>query len=104
MNRKPDDGVINPPDLAVALKYDGTTAPRIVAKGHGKTAERIITAAGEHQVPLHHDPQLAQVLARVPLGEEIPRELYVAVAEVIAFAYWLSGKSAPGGERRGPQE
>lgn len=95
MSRKPNDAVINPPDLAVALKYDGTSAPRIVAKGHGETAGRIIATAEDHQVPLHHDPQLAKVLSRVPLGEEIPRELYVAVAEVIAFAYWLSGKSGP---------
>lgn len=80
------------PEVAVALHYDGTLAPRVVAKGRGELAERIVAKAREHAVPLYSDPQLARILATVPLGEEIPRELYVAVAEVIAFAYWLSGK------------
>ncbi|GAB6068079.1 EscU/YscU/HrcU family type III secretion system export apparatus switch protein [Methylothermus subterraneus] len=79
-------------DLAVALHYDGTAAPQVVAKGQGELAERIVAKAQEHAVPLHRDPQLAKLLVQIPLGEEIPRELYVAVAEVIAFAYWLSGK------------
>lgn len=79
-------------EVAVALRYDGTSAPRVVAKGRGELAEQIVAKAREHVVPLHSDPQLASVLAKVPLGEEIPRELYVAVAEVLAFVYWLSGK------------
>ncbi|GAB4352260.1 MAG: EscU/YscU/HrcU family type III secretion system export apparatus switch protein [Methylohalobius crimeensis] len=87
-----DKRLFNPRDIAVALRYDGTSAPRVVAKGRGETAERITETAEEHQVPLHADPRLASILAQVPLGDEIPRELYVAVAEVIAFAYWLSGK------------
>lgn len=84
--------VINPPDLAIALNYDGQNAPRVTATGQGDLAERIIEVAQEHGVPLHTDPPLARVLAEVPLGEEIPKELYLAVAEVIAFAYYLSGK------------
>lgn len=83
---------INPPEIAVALHYDGTSAPRVVAKGRGQLAERIIDQAQTYNVPLHSDPHLAALLAKVPLGEEIPRELYVAVAEVLAFVYWLSGK------------
>lgn len=82
----------DPQDLAVALHYDGIAAPKVVAKGRGELAGRIATRAREHAVPLHRDPQLAKLLAKVPLGEEIPRELYLAVAEVIAFAYWLSGR------------
>ncbi len=84
---------IDPPPLAVALHYDGISAPRVVAKGQGELAKRIMAKARAHDVPLHRDPNLVKVLANVPLGEEIPRELYVAVAEVIAFAYWLSGKN-----------
>ncbi|MGR9053318.1 MAG: EscU/YscU/HrcU family type III secretion system export apparatus switch protein [Gammaproteobacteria bacterium] len=80
-------------DLAVALEYDGNNAPKITAKGEGLTAERILEIAERHGIPLRSEPELARILARVPLGEEIPRELYVAVAEVIAFAYFLSGKS-----------
>lgn len=85
----------NPADVAVALRYDGTSAPRVIAKGQGEIAERIVAAARQHDVPLQHDPQLARMLSQIPLGEEIPRELYVAVAEVIAFAYWLSGRQGP---------
>lgn len=83
---------INPPDIAIALTCDGTSAPRVTAKGRGELAERIMAVAEEHDVPLQADPKLAKVLAGIPLGDEIPRELYVAVAEVIAFAYMLSGK------------
>ena len=88
--------VINPPDIAVALRYDGQAAPRVTAIGQRAMAEQIIALAQEHGVPLHTDPDLAETLAGIPLGEEIPRELYLAVAEVIAFAYYLSGKQ-PGG-------
>lgn len=84
--------VINPPDIAVALSYDGTHAPRVTAKGKGQTAEKIIELAKEHNIPLHTDVMLVNVLSKMSLGDEIPRELYLAVAEVIAFAYLLSGK------------
>lgn len=86
------------PDLAIALKYDGENAPRLTAKGQEDLAKRIVELAKEHQVPLHQDPQLAAVLAQIPLGEEIPEALYRAVAEVIAFAYLISGKRPPGYE------
>jgi len=85
-------GLINPPDIAVALNYDGSNAPRVTAKGKGRTAEQIIDLAKEHNIPLHTDVVLVDVLSKIPLGDEIPRELYLAVAEVIAFAYLLSGK------------
>lgn len=84
--------IINPPDIAVALHYDGVNAPRVTAKGAGNVAEQIIELAREHDIPLHPDPTLVKVLANVPLGDEIPRELYLAIAEVIAFAYLLSGR------------
>lgn len=80
-------------DLAVALKYDGKHAPKVTAKGSGLTAEQILAIAQHHNIPLQTDPELTRILAQVPLGEEIPHELYLAVAEVIAFAYFLSGKT-----------
>ena len=88
----------NKPDLAIALNYDGENAPRLTAKGRGELAQRIMELAEQHQVPLHEDRELAALLAQIPLGEEIPEALYRAVAEVIAFAYLLSGKRPPGYE------
>jgi len=80
-------------DVAVALKYDGQQAPKVTAKGTGLTAEQIMEIAEQHGIPLQNNPDLVKILAQVPLGEEIPQNLYVAVAEIIAFAYFLSGKT-----------
>lgn len=80
-------------DIAVALQYDGQNAPKVTAKGEGFTAQQILAIAEKHGVPLQNEPELAQILAHIPLGEEIPQELYIAVAEVIAFAYFISGKT-----------
>jgi flagellar biosynthesis protein len=78
--------------LAVALHYSGKGAPRLVAKGGGRVAEKIIETAREHNVALQEDPALAAALSRIDLGREIPRELYVAVAHVLAFAWTVAGK------------
>jgi flagellar biosynthesis protein len=80
------------PPLAVALHYSGSGAPRVVAKGGGDVAQRIIETAREHNVPLQEDAALASALSRLDLGREIPRELYVAVAHVLAFAWAVTGK------------
>lgn len=80
-------------DIAVALKYDGNNAPKVTAKGKGLTAEQILEIAELHGIPLQTDTELVKILTQIPLGDEIPTELYVAVAEVIAFAYFLSGKT-----------
>ena len=85
-------------NLAVALRYDGQGAPRVTAKGGGTTAERILELAEAHEVPLYPNPELAAVLAKVPLGEEVPESLYRAVAEVIAFAYLVAGRLPEGFE------
>ena len=85
-------------DLAIALKYDGENAPRLTARGRGDLAQRILNLATEHNVPLHENAELAALLAQIPLGDEIPEALYRAVAEVIAFAYLLSGRRPPGYE------
>jgi len=78
--------------LAVALHYSGTGAPRVTAKGGGLVAEKIIETAREHKVPLQEDAALAATLSRIELGREIPRELFVAVAHVLAFAWAVAGK------------
>jgi flagellar biosynthesis protein len=80
------------PDIAVALRYDGVGAPIVAAKGKGDVAAQIIAKAREHDIPLREEPELVKLLAKIPLGDEIPHELYIAVAEVIAFAYSLSGR------------
>ncbi len=74
---------------ATALTYDpvGSEAPQIVATGTGLIAERIVSLAREHGVPLHQDPGLVEALARLEIGAVIPRELYTVVAEVLAFVY-----------------
>jgi len=79
---------------AVALEYDKEkdAAPRITAKGRGFVAEKIIESARAHNVPLHEDKNLVQVLEALDLETEIPAELYRAVAEVLAFIYRLNGK------------
>lgn len=76
----------------VALKYEGKRAPRVTAKGTGEVAKKILELAEKHQIPLYQDPELVELLSNVDLGDEIPVSLYVAVAEVIAFAYRISGK------------
>lgn len=83
-------------DLAIALRYDGEGAPRVTAAGRQELADRIRKLAAEAGIPEYPDPQLAEVLAQVPLGEEIPETLYLAVAQVIAFAFYVSGRTPPG--------
>lgn len=80
------------PNRAVALAYDGQGAPRVVAKGGGEVAERILEVARQHGVPLERDPALVQLLSRVDLGEQIPRPLFAAVAQVLAFAWSVTGR------------
>ena len=73
-----------------ALAYSGEGAPVLVAKGSGTTASEILARAGEHGIPVVEDEQLATALASLPLGDEIPPALYVAVAEVLAHVYRLA--------------
>lgn len=77
-------------DVAVALSWDGVGVPRVTAKGRGELAARIAALAREHDVPIDDDPELVEVLAQVELGAAVPEALFVAVAEVIAFAYSVS--------------
>lgn len=78
---------------AVALHYDGKSAPRVTAKGEGVTAEQIIQAAKEYGIPLEQDAKLTALLSEVKLSEEIPPKLYVAVAQLLTFLYFLNHKT-----------
>jgi flagellar biosynthesis protein len=78
--------------LAVALHYDRTGAPRVVAKGKGSLGDKIIEVAKANNIPIEENEVLAGALSNVELGEEIPAELYKAVAEVLIFVLRLSGR------------
>lgn len=80
---------------AVALKYDSDSAnaPVIVASGQGEIAQRIIEIAREAGLHITSDPTLSELLAKVPVGHEIPEELYQAVAEVLAYVYRLNNRA-----------
>ena len=77
---------------AVALKYQpgSDTAPKVVAKGKGQTAERILEIAREHNIFIHNDPDLIAILSELDLNNEIPPDLYLIVAELLAFIYGLN--------------
>ncbi len=79
--------------LAVALHYDRTGAPRVVARGKGTLGEKIIEVAKANNIPIEENEVLAGALSNVELGEEIPAELYKAVAEVLVFVLRLSGRA-----------
>ena len=83
------------PKKAAALRYDQgrDQAPRVVAKGRAKMAEKIVALAREHNVPLVEDPNLVQMLEALDVDTEIPAELYRAVAEVLVFIYRLNNES-----------
>ena len=79
---------------AVALKYKPVEddAPKVTAKGAGLLAEKIIDMARKHGIPVKDDSDLVEVLSRLDFNEEIPPELYVVVAELLAFIYSLNQK------------
>jgi flagellar biosynthesis protein len=82
---------------AVALRYlkDKENAPRIVAKGSGHIAERIIEVARAHGITLYEDKELIEMLSRIELYQVIPVELYQIIAEVLAFVYRLNKQAPP---------
>jgi len=89
---KADVIVVNPTHFAVALRYDDKAmrAPRVVAKGVDLMAARIREVASEHRVPIFEAPPLARALHRsVEIGDEIPAELYAAVAQVLTYIFQL---------------
>ena len=89
--------ITNPTHFAVALEYDGAVmeAPKLVAKGKNKVAQRIREIAEEHDVPIVENPPLARgIFATVEVGQEVPPEHYKAVAEVIGYVMKVKGQSA----------
>jgi len=77
---------------AVALTYQPKleAAPKVVARGKGKVAEKIIELAREHNVHIHNDSDLIEVLSQLDLSDEIPSDLYKVISELLAFVYFLN--------------
>jgi flagellar biosynthetic protein FlhB len=90
--------ITNPTHLAVAIEYqDGMKAPRVLAKGPYRVAERIVKIAKEHHIPVLQNIPLARALYKtIEIGQEISPDLYLAVAEVLAYVYKLRGKVSSG--------
>jgi flagellar biosynthesis protein len=89
---------------AIALEYDGHNAPKVTASGEGALAEQIVAIAREAGVPLFENPQLALLLSELELDEEIPELLYLCIAQVIAFAYYIQGRVPDGWSDTGPTD
>ena len=81
------------PKRATALRWTGTGAPQVVAAGRGAIAEKILETANAAGVPVREDPGLADSLAALALGDEVPEALWTAVAEVLAWAYKLDRRA-----------
>lgn len=86
----------SPRKKAVALRYDAEKeeSPKVVAKGAGKLAEKLLELAKKHNIPIHEDSDLVNILSKLELNEEIPASTYIAVAEILAFVY-RTNKSYP---------
>lgn len=80
--------------FAAAISYDGTVdvAPKVTAKGCGFVAEKIIELAQKNNIPVRNDPGLVQILCRLDIDEQIPEDLYKAVAEILAYVYSINSK------------
>src|SRR3954454_9843797 len=86
------------PNVTAALRYTGDGAPKVVAAGRGHIAASILERAREAGVPVHRDPELATALSELALGQDVPEQMWTAVAQVLAWAYGLSDKgSTPNG-------
>jgi len=81
---------------AAALKYDKTKggAPKVTAKGKGQTAQKIIEIAKENNLPIKKDEDLVELLSKVELDQEVPEQMYKAVAEVFSFIYKMTNKDS----------
>jgi len=88
---------------AVALEYGRRPTPVVSARGEQALAERIIEEARQHGIHVAEDPALLARLARVDLDQEIPPELYAAVAVILSWVYWLRGMQ-PGDEKKEPPQ
>lgn len=90
---------------AIALSYDGIQAPTLSGKGDDDLADAIIAIAKAHEVPIYENAELVKMLGQLKLGDSIPKELYLTIAEIIAFAWYLQGKVPAGVDiSSGPRE
>jgi len=82
-------------NMAVALAYrpESDNAPKVVASGKGRVAQRIIELAKEHGIYIHDDPDMVEALSQLDLNAEIPTDLYIVVSELLAFVYGLNRKN-----------
>ena len=90
---------MKPTKQAVALEYGLRETPVLSARGSGAVAERIIEEARRRGVYIAEDPQLLGLLAQLEVDQEIPEQLYTAVAVILSWAYWLRGM-VPGDEKK----
>lgn len=86
---------------AVALSYGENPVPLVVAKGRGYVAAEIVEEASRQGVPVMQDAMLAERLSRLPVGAPIPREVYVAVAVILSWVYWMQGRKPTSGSAGG---
>lgn len=88
----------DPVKKAVVLTYDRETdpAPKVTAKGQGSVALKIIELAEKNGIPVKNDPDLMEVLSTLDINQEIPENIYVAVAELLAFVYGMNQKKGQG--------
>ncbi len=83
---------------AVALEYGRNKTPVVTAKGDDELARRIVAEAKRQGVYVSEDPRLLAMLSRLDVGQEIPEDMFTAVAVILAWVYWLKGMQ-PGDER-----
>ncbi|STO56831.1 EscU/YscU/HrcU family type III secretion system export apparatus switch protein [Grimontia hollisae] len=86
------------PKSTIALKYDGINTPKVSAKGYDQLAEILIEEMEKNGGLIHSDEALMNWLSALEVGDEIPEQFYLVIAELIAFAWYLDGKTPPGWE------
>lgn len=99
VRRPGSDEASPPPGVEVAaLRYDVAEdhAPKVVARGRGHVAARILELAEEHDLPVRRDPTLVSILGALDVGAQIPPDLYGVIAEVLAWAYHVDRDAAQG--------
>jgi len=84
---------------AVALEYGRNKTPVVTAKGEDELARRIVAEAKRQGVYVSEDPRLLAMLSRLDVGQEIPEDMFTAVAVILAWVFWLKGMQ-PGEEKR----
>ncbi len=91
-------------EKAVAILYDESksAAPKVIASGKGLIARKIIETAREAGIYIQEDPNLIELLAKIPIGDEIPVELYKTIAEVLAFVYQVNERYRQKMEKKVP--